>query len=252
MAAYGCLTLFLHSPWYSLGMYRVLLIEDNTDMRNTLADYLRGQNFSVTAVDSAEDGIDAVDEHDFDIGLIDITLPGKSGFSMIEYIREQGKQMPLIALTARDHIDDKLKGFELGVTDYVVKPFDLQELLARMRAHLQRLGPTNDTSDIQTASYTLSPSSHVCTVAGTEVELTNIEFRMMHILLLHTGSVVDTTDLITFVWGEGALTETPPVRIHMANLRRKIGDHDFTRIKTIPGIGYKLEDPAKEHHGTTH
>lgn len=233
-------------------MYRVLLIEDNTDMRNALASYLRSHNYTVCAVDSTEDGIDAVDEHDFDIGLIDITLPGKSGFSMIEYIREQGNQMPLIALTARDHIDDKLKGFALGVTDYVVKPFDLEELLARMRAHSQRLGPANDTSDVVTATYALSPSSHVFMVAGKHIELTNIEFRMMHILLLHAGSVVDATELITFVWGDGALTETPPVRIHMANLRRKIGDHDFTRIKTIPGIGYKLEDPAKEQRGTTY
>jgi DNA-binding response OmpR family regulator len=233
-------------------MYRVLLIEDNTDMRHTLTDFLQGQQCIVFAVDSTEDGIDAVDEHDFDIGLIDITLPGKSGFSMIEYIRQQDNQMPLIALTARDHIDDKLKGFALGVTDYVVKPFDLQELLARMRAHLQRLGPTNDTSDISTARYALSPSSHVCSVDGKQIELTNIEFRMMHILLLHAGAVVDTTELITFVWGDDALTDTPPVRIHMANLRRKIGDSDFTRIKTIPGLGYKLEDPVKERHGTTY
>lgn len=233
-------------------MHRILLVEDNTDMRNTLTDYLRGHNFKVFAVDSTEDGIDAVDENDFDIGLIDITLPGKSGFSMIEYIREQGNTMPLIALTARDHIDDKLKGFSAGVTDYVIKPFDLQELLARMNAHMQRVGPTNVTSDIQTTSYRLSPDSHECTVLGKPVALTNIEFRMMHILLLHVGSVVDTTDLVTFVWGDDALTETPPVRIHMANLRRKIGDTDFTRIKTIPGIGYKLEDPTKEPYGTTH
>jgi two-component system KDP operon response regulator KdpE len=75
---------------------------------------------------------------------------------------------------------------------------------------------------------------------------------MMHILLLHAGAVVDTTELITFVWGDDALTDTPPVRIHMANLRRKIGDSDFTRIKTIPGLGYKLEDPVKEQHGTTY
>lgn len=233
-------------------MYRVLVVEDNADMRHTLADYLQGQGFAVQAVDSTEDGIDAVDEHDFDIGLIDITLPGKSGFSMIEYIREQGNAMPLIALTARDHIDDKLKGFQLGVNDYVVKPFDLQELVARMRAHLHRAGPTNLSSDIRTPSYTLSPDSHEFCVNGSTVSLTNTEFRIIHILLMHAGSVVETTDLITFVWGDDALTETPPVRIHMANLRRKIGDHDFTRIKTIPGIGYKLEDTPKEQYGTTH
>ncbi len=225
-------------------MHRVLIVEDSPDMRHTLTRYLEGQGFAVQAVDSTEDGIDAVDEHDFDIGLIDINLPGKSGFAMIEYIREQENVMPLIALTARGDIEDKLRGFDLGATDYIVKPFDLQELTARMQVHLQRLGPSNITSDVATSSYALSPQRHTFSVGTKEIELTNTEFRILHILLLHHGSVVTTADLIEFVWGESHLTETPPVRIHIANARRKLGDHEFKIIKTIAGIGYKLDDPA--------
>lgn len=222
---------------------RVLVIEDNTDMREALDRFLEGNGYKVTALDSTEDGIDAVDEHDFDIALIDINLPGKSGFSMIEYIRDQGGKMPLIAMTARDGLQDKLAGFELGLTDYIVKPFELRELLARMQAHLRRAGATNQTSEVQSTHYRLNPETWEFYVNKKPIELTKTEFRMMHILLLNNRAVVKLNDLIEFVWGDGPDSLNPPVRIHLANLRKKIGDNEFSIIKTIPGIGYKLNDP---------
>lgn len=233
-------------------MARVLIVEDNPDMRQTLAGYLQSQGYSVLAVDSTEDGIDAVDEHDFDLGLIDINLPGKSGFEMIEYIRSGDNPMPLIALTARGDISDKLKGFELGATDYVVKPFNLEELMARMKAHLRQAGPSNATADVATASYWLSPERHEFTVDGKPVALTNTEFRILHMLLMHYGAVVNTADLVEFVWGESPLTETPPIRIHIANVRRKLGDRAFQILVTIPGIGYKLIDPQGGQRAGAH
>ena len=221
---------------------RVLVIEDNTDMREALDRFLESNGYNVMALDSTEDGIDAVDEHDFDIALIDINLPGKSGFSMIEYIRDQSKQMPLIAMTARDGLQDKLAGFELGLTDYIVKPFELRELLARMQVHLRQSGATNQTAEVQTTHYRLNPETWEFFVDDKPVELTKTEFRMMHILLLNNRTVVKLNDLIEFVWGDGPEALNPPVRIHLANLRKKIGDNEFSIIKTIPGIGYKLND----------
>lgn len=221
---------------------RVLVIEDNTDMREALDRFLESNGYNVMALDSTEDGIDAVDEHDFDIALIDINLPGKSGFSMIEYIRDQSKQMPLIAMTARDGLQDKLAGFELGLTDYIVKPFELRELLARMQVHLRQSGATNQTAEVQTTNYRLNPETWEFFVDDKPVELTKTEFRMMHILLLNNRTVVKLNDLIEFVWGDGPEALNPPVRIHLANLRKKIGDNEFSIIKTIPGIGYKLND----------
>lgn len=222
---------------------RLLIIEDNTELRDVLKRFLSGNGFSVTALDSTEDGIDAVDEQDFDAALIDINLPGKSGFSMIEYIRAEGKTMPLIAMTARDGLDDKLNGFELGLTDYIVKPFDLKELLARLQAHVRMAGATNESAEIVTPSYRLNPESWEFFINNKLVELTNIEFRMMHILLLNTPSMVKVDDLVEFVWGDGSDSTQPPIRIHLANLRKKIGDHDLSIIKTIPGVGYRLNDP---------
>ena len=220
-------------------------------MRQTLVRYLQSQGYSVVAVDSTEDGIDAVDERDFDLGLIDINLPGKSGFEMIDYIRSGDNSMPLIALTAHGDISDKLKGFALGATDYVVKPFNLEELNARIRAHLRQAGPSNATADVATASYRLSPERHEFLIDTQPVALTNTEFRIMHILMMHHGAVVNTTDLMEFVWGESSLTETPPIRIHIANVRRKLGDRTFQILRTIPGIGYKLVDPAGGHGAGT-
>ncbi|MCX6727582.1 MAG: response regulator transcription factor [Candidatus Saccharibacteria bacterium] len=222
---------------------RLLLIEDNTELRDVLKRFLSGNGFSVTALDSTEDGIDAVDEHDFDVALIDINLPGKSGFSMIEYIRGEGKTMPLIAMTARDGLEDKLNGFELGLTDYIVKPFDLQELLARVQAHVRMAGATNVSAGITTPSYHLNPESWEFFINSKPVELTNIEFRMMHILLLNSPSMVKVDDLVEFVWGDSVESAKPPIRIHLANLRKKIGDRDLSIIKTVPGIGYRLHDP---------
>jgi len=222
---------------------RVLVVEDNTDMREVLSRFLDNNGLRVIAVDSAEDAIDVVDEQDIDIALIDINLPGKSGFSMIEYIREQGKTMPLIAMTARDGLQDKLNGFELGLTDYIVKPFELKELLARMQTHLRVAGITNHTAEVVTTHYRLDPQTWEFLVDGRLVELTKTEFRMMQKLMLNNRTVVKLDDLVEFVWGDGPESLRPPVRIHLANLRKKIGDTNLDIIKTIPGIGYKLVDP---------
>jgi DNA-binding response OmpR family regulator len=225
---------------------RVLIVEDNIDMREVLGRFLENNGFKVTKLDSTEDGIDAVDEQDFDIALIDINLPGKSGFSMIEYIREQGKNMPLIAMTARDGLEDKLAGFELGLSDYIVKPFELKELLARMNSHLNVSGATNTSAEIVTATYRINPETWEFCINNKPVELTKTEFRMMHLLLLHNKTVVKTDDLVEFVWGDSPESINPPVRIHLANLRKKIGDTNYQIIKTLPGIGYKLIDPPSE------
>ncbi len=236
------LNVLLTGTCYNVRMRRqVLVVEDNTDMREALRSFLVLNGFSVTAVDSTEDGIDAVDENDFAIALIDINLPGKSGFSMIEYIREQGYTMPLIAMTARDGLQDKLAGFELGLNDYIVKPFDLRELLARVQSQL-KANTDDDMAEITTKTYQLNPASWEFYIRGKLVMLTQTEFRIMHMLLKHNRTVVKVDDLIEYAWGNDADLQRPPVRIHLANLRKKIGDYDCTIIVTIPSVGYKLTD----------
>ena len=223
-------------------MTKVLLVEDNQDMRDSLKEFLREEGSQVVAVASAEDGIDAVDEKSFDIAIIDINLPGKSGFNLIEYIREQGYTYPLIAMTARDGIVDKVKGFDLGLTDYIVKPFDLLELRARIQAH------TKQTSNkiIKTKNFQLKPESFEFTAYGKPVELTTLELRMLEILMRNNHVLVPVDDLIEFAWGDQPDLVNPPVRIHIANLRKKIKDSTFQIIRTIPGVGYIFHDPTEQ------
>lgn len=221
---------------------KILLVEDNQDMRESLRTFLTEDGAQVVAVASTEDGIDAVDEKSFDAAIIDINLPGKSGFQLVEYIREQGYSYPLIAMTARDTIVDKIKGFDLGLTDYIVKPFDLLELRARLQAHtkLQQGGT------ITTKRFKLVPQSFEFYADKQKIECTTLEIRILEILMRNNHVLVTLDDLIEHAWGDQTDMLTPPVRIHIANIRKKIGDKNFQVIRTIPGIGYIFNDPVKE------
>ena len=224
---------------------KILVVEDNQDMRKGLQQFLEREGFDVHAVTSCEDGIDEVDENRFDGAVIDINLPGKSGFSLIEYIREQGHTFPLIAMTARDGIEDKIKGFDLGLTDYIVKPFNLKELLARLQAHLKKTADS-ESDGIKTENFTINPSSYEFKKGKTAIELTQLEMRIMHLLMQHNHSLVPIDDLISAVWGESDDMINPPIRIHIANVRKKIGDSDYRIIRTIPGTGYIFNDPLEQ------
>jgi two-component system, OmpR family, response regulator QseB len=221
---------------------RLLLVEDNQDMRDSLRTFLTEDGWNVMAVASAEDGIDAVDERQFHAALIDINLPGKSGFSVIEYIRSNGNTYPLIAMTARDGIIDKIKGFDLGLTDYIVKPFDLLELRARLQAHVR----TQNSPTISTDNFALHTDRLECYAFGQKLDVTMLEFRIIELLLRNNHTLVTTDDIIEHAWGEQAELSTPPIRIHIANIRRKIGDTTLTTIRTIPGVGYIFNDPVME------
>ena len=225
-------------------MTKILVVEDNQDMRRGLQQFLEREGYTTDGVASCEDGIDAVDDTAYDGAIIDINLPGKSGFAMIEYIREEGHTFPLIAMTARDGIDDKLKGFELGLTDYIVKPFDLKELLARLHTHV-RSSTMNTDETIKTANFTIKPQSYEFRSGQEKIGLTQLEFKMMHLFMQNNHSMVALDDLIEFVWGESDDLVSPPVRIHIANLRKKIGDTTYQIIRTIPGVGYVFNDPLE-------
>jgi DNA-binding response OmpR family regulator len=221
-------------------MRKILLVEDNQDMRESLTAFFTEEGASVFAVGTAEDGIDAVDEKKFDVAIIDINLPGKSGFSLVEYIRSNGHTYPLIAMTARDTTADKVKGFELGLTDYIVKPFDLLELRARIAAHTK----LSETGVIKTENFELNPASFEFKFKDKLVDVTTLELRMLELFLRSNHSLVTLDDLIEYAWGEQPGLTSPPVRIHIANLRKKIGDTNFKVIRTIPGTGYIFHDPV--------
>jgi DNA-binding response OmpR family regulator len=224
----------------------ILIVEDNQDMRTSIASFLTENGYNVRGVSSAEEGIDEVYENKFDLLLIDINLPGKSGFDFIEHVREEGHKMPLIAMTARDGIQDKIAGFELGLTDYIVKPFSLKEMHARIKAHLRDIGKTKEAEDvITTDNYELNRKNMSLKKNGKTIELTKLEFRIIESLIVNNHSLVTVDDLISDAWGEQEDLITPPIRIHIAKLRKKIGDDNFAVIKTVPGAGYIFNDPLE-------
>jgi len=144
-------------------------------------------------------------------------------------------------MTARDSIVDKIKGFDLGLTDYIVKPFDLLELRARIRVHLKQ-----KENALKTPRFELKPQSLEFFADGTRIDMTNLELRIMEILMKNNHTLTKMNDIIEYAWGEDASLSNPPIRIHIANIRRKIGDDTFKIIRTISGVGYIFSDPIEE------
>jgi DNA-binding response OmpR family regulator len=225
-----------------MGRINVLLVEDNEDMREAVKEYLQDVGYGVKTASSAEAAIKQDYHTNSDLAVLDIALPGMSGLEYTHYIRSNGYDRPIIGLTARDSIDDKITGLETGMNDYVIKPFDLRELEARIKAQLRTQGSYNDLQTISTKSFRIEPKRHKFFVGSTETKLTSVEFRIMLKLMQFNHSTVGTTDLIEFAWGEEATLSNPPIRIHISNLRNKINDSELTTISTIPGKGYMLQD----------
>jgi DNA-binding response OmpR family regulator len=221
---------------------KVLVVEDNTDMREAVVGYLRTNGYIVSGVGSGEEVFSKGLQLSADIALLDISLPGISGLEITKRLKQAGFDGPIIALTARDTVDDKLVGLEVGMTDYLVKPFDLRELRARIDAQLRIHGQNHDLSSITTEHFRIEPRRHRFYHNGHETKLTAVEFRIMHILMQNNQTTVNTQDIIDHAWGEDAALTNPPIRIHISNLRSKIKDEDLTIVQTIPGIGYFLND----------
>lgn len=216
----------------------ILVVEDNVDLRESVAEYLQTEDFAVLQAGSAEDAEHIIPNHTISLVVIDINLPGKSGFELVKHMRDSGYNIPLIALTARDHVDDKLRGFDLGLTDYIVKPFSLAELTARIRAHIRTTAHTA----LKTRRLELHPKSRQAVCDGVAIKLTGTEFRLLEIMIKHNGAVVDIDELIEYAWGAADIGSDPPIRIHIRNLRKKLADTNMQLIKTVSGLGYMVDD----------
>jgi DNA-binding response OmpR family regulator len=220
----------------------VLVVEDNEDMRSAVSGYLTDNGYVVRSAPSAEVALDKKYPSSSDIAVLDISLPGITGLKFTEVLKESGFDGPIIAITARDTVEDKIIGLGAGMDDYLVKPFDLRELVARINAQLRVKGMHHDLASIKTATYRIEPKRHKFFIQDTEVKLTLVEFRLMLKLMQNNHATVSSQDLIEAAWGDDAMTATPPIRIHISNLRTKLHDTNLTIIHTVPGVGYMLND----------
>jgi two-component system copper resistance phosphate regulon response regulator CusR len=221
---------------------KILVVEDEPKT----GDYLRqGLMEAGFVVDLARDGFDGLhlgETGDYDLAILDVMLPGIDGWTVLEGLRRRGREMPVLFLTARDHVDDRVKGLELGADDYLVKPFAFSELLARVRTLLRRGTRTKDAEQMGVADLELDLLRRRVTRAGKLIELTAKEFALLELLLRRRGEVLPRSLIASQVWDMNFDSDTNVIEVAVRRLRSKIDDgFEPKLIKTVRGMGYVLE-----------
>jgi heavy metal response regulator len=220
---------------------RILVVEDE---RRITAFIKRGLEEERYAVDVAYDGEEALDwaaVANYDLIVLDVLLPKKDGIGVCRELRAQGNKVPILMLTARDAIEDRVQGLDSGADDYLVKPFAFQELLARIRALLRRSGEIK-TPRLQVGDLVLDTLTHRATRGGQVIELTAREYALLEFLMRHPGQVLSRTQIAEHVWNYDFFTTSNVVDVYIRYLRRKI-DKGFEAklLQTVRGVGYKIE-----------
>ena len=220
---------------------RVLLAEDDAMIGAAVRDRLRGQGFAVDWVRDGRAADTALGGEVYDLLLLDLGLPGREGLAVLKSLRERGSTLPVVILTARDAVDDRVAGLDAGADDYVVKPFDLKELEARLRAVLRRRAG-HGSSVIEHGRLSLDLVSHELRRDGALVPLSPREFALLHALLERPGRVLSRAQLEERLYGWGEEVGSNVVEVHIHSLRRKLGAE---LIRNVRGVGYRVpEDPA--------
>jgi DNA-binding response OmpR family regulator len=216
----------------------IMVVEDERNIAGLVRAYLERAGYTVLWVRSGEDALVELRRQPVRLVVLDIGLPGMDGF---EVCRRIAGEVPVIMLTARDEEPDRVAGLEVGADDYVAKPFSPRELTARVKAVLRRAG-RNGPADLQDVlalgPVVLAAGAREVHVDGREVELTQREFDLLEYLLRHAGQVVSRDQLLESVWGFLSPGETRTVEVHVAQLRKKLGDPNL--IRTVRGLGYKV------------
>jgi two-component system OmpR family response regulator len=222
---------------------RLLLVDDEDNLRSMLDAALRHSGFEVHPVANGRDAIEAVAEVAPDLIVLDVMLPDLDGFDVCKRLRQGGDRTPVLFLTARDATEDKVRGLTLGGDDYLVKPFSLEELVARITAVLRRGGVDPSGSQLLCADLSMDDDAHLVLKAGHEVNLSPTEYKLLRYLLLNKGRVVSKAQILDHVWhydfgGDGGVVET-----YIGYLRRKLDTTEPRLIQTIRGVGYTLRPP---------
>jgi two-component system OmpR family response regulator len=220
---------------------RLLVVDDEPTVRELLAATLRFAGFAVTSVATGAQAVDAASAEPPDLVLLDVMLPDLDGFEVVRRLRERA-QVPVLFLTARDAPEDKVAGLTLGGDDYVTKPFNLEELIARIRAILRRTGGTAGL--LVVGDLHLDPDGHLVTRAGQPIRLSPTEFRLLHFLMRHSGRVVSKAQILEHVWQYDFGGDPSIVDTYISYLRRKVDTSEPKLIQTVHGVGYVLRRPA--------
>jgi two-component system OmpR family response regulator len=215
---------------------RILVVEDELDLQRALSRALRDEGYAVDAADNGEDGLFNAENTDYDAIVLDVMLPRLDGWEVLARLRKR-KRTPVLMLTARDQSRDRVRGLDTGADDYVVKPFDLPELLARLRALIRRTAD-KASNQIEIGDVVVDTAARVVTQKKQPVELTAREYSLVEYLALHRGEVVTRTTLYEHLFDENDSSLSNLLDVHVSNVRRKLGAEFIT---TRRGHGYCIE-----------
>jgi two-component system alkaline phosphatase synthesis response regulator PhoP len=221
---------------------RLLLVEDEPGLVMTLTDRLAAEGYEVESAVDAKSGLEAASAGPFDAILMDVMLPGGNGFDICRTLRQQGVQTPVLMLTARGQVVDRVVGLKLGADDYLVKPFEMAELLARIEAILRR-APANHLSDsAHFGDVSVDFRKAEVNKAGKRLDLSAREFKLLRYFVEHRGATLSRDELLNEVWGYNSMPSSRTVDVHVAWLRQKLEDNPRHPqfIITVHGLGYKF------------
>lgn len=217
----------------------ILIVEDNNELADILCDFLRAENYTVSAADNAEKALSLYERYGARLIVLDIMLPGADGFSMLERIRKESNT-PILIVSAKTEKEDKLNGLMLGADDYIEKPYDIDILLAKISGIFKRRYSLDTVTD---GDIVINLSARTATKGGTAVELSAKEFDLLLLLVENKGRTLSKEYIFKSVWGSDSFSEQQTLTVHIKRLREKIEDNPAKpeRIKTIWGTGYRYE-----------
>ena len=222
---------------------KLLIVEDELKTAKFLKRGFTEAGFVVTLAADGPAGMHQIETSAFDLVVLDIMLPGLDGLQILTWMRDAGRQTPVLMLTARDQVSDRVRGLMLGADDYLVKPFAFSELLARVRTVLRR-PPLRESDTLLVGDLELDLVGHKATRAGKRIDLTAREFTLLSLLARHAGEVLTRTLIAESVWNMNAEGDTNVVDVNLRRLRSKLDDPFAKKLlRTVRGVGYVLEDP---------
>ena len=221
---------------------KILIIEDETALLQTLEEFLKSEKFLVESAQDFDSALEKVMNYQYDCILLDITLPGGSGLNILRNLKDAHKKQPVIIISAKDSVEDKVLGLEIGADDYLAKPFHLAELLARVKSNIRR-NAQNGEHLIRYKNVTLSPESRQMTVNGMEILLSRKEFDLFYYFILRPNKLLEKTSLIESVWGDHSdqADNHDFIYSQIKNIRKKLKEAKADMdIQAVYGVGYKL------------
>lgn len=223
---------------------KILIVEDEAHTGEYLRQGLREAGYFVELARNGVDGLHEATEGGHDLLILDVMLPGIDGWSLLQSLRRKNQRMPVLFLTARDSVEDRVKGLELGADDYLIKPFSFSELLARVKSILRRGVAAQDATSLQVADLHLDLVRRRVTRKGQRVDLTAKEFGLLELFMRRHGEVLPRTLIASLVWDINFDSDSNVIDVAVRRLRAKIDDgFDPKLLQTVRGMGYVLEDP---------